>query len=62
MRIDFAADTAVTEADEQQGIVLLKNSDAILPLSPAVGRLALIGGHADRGVLSGGGSSTVFPV
>jgi beta-glucosidase len=59
--IDIAADTAVAEADEQQGIVLLKNADSILPLSPALERLALIGGHADRGVISGGGSSTVFP-
>ncbi|MGH8149068.1 MAG: glycoside hydrolase family 3 C-terminal domain-containing protein [Steroidobacteraceae bacterium] len=60
--IDFAADRAVAEADEQQAIVLLQNASAILPLSPTVGRLALIGGHADRGVISGGGSATVYPV
>ncbi len=60
--IDFAADKAVAEADEEEAIVLLKNSGAILPLPPTVRRLALIGGHADRGVIAGGGSSTVFPV
>ncbi len=60
--IDFTADQAVAEADEQQGIVLLKNAAGILPLARTVRRVAVIGGHADRGVLSGGGSSTVFPV
>jgi beta-glucosidase len=60
--IDFAADTRVAEADEAQGIVLLKNAGAILPLARTTRRLLVIGGHADRGVISGGGSSTVFPV
>lgn len=60
--IDFAADDAVAEADEAQGIVLLKNAAGVLPLKRTVGRLLLIGGHADRGVLSGGGSSGVYPV
>jgi len=60
--IDFAADRRVAEADEGQAIVLLKNARAILPLARSVRQLLIIGGHADRGVLSGGGSSTVFPV
>jgi beta-glucosidase len=60
--IDFTADRQVAEADEEQGIVLLKNAHDILPLARSVRRLLIIGGHADRGVLSGGGSSTVFPV
>ncbi|MGH8298774.1 MAG: glycoside hydrolase family 3 C-terminal domain-containing protein [Steroidobacteraceae bacterium] len=60
--IDFAADERVAEADEEQGIVLLKNADGTLPLTRSVKQLVVIGGHADRGVLSGGGSSTVFPV
>jgi beta-glucosidase len=59
--IDFAADEQVSAADEAQGIVLLKNSDGILPLPRSVTRLLVIGGHADRGVISGGGSSTVSP-
>lgn len=60
--IDFAADAKVSEADEAQGIVLLKNAGAILPLRRTMTRLLVVGGHADRGVISGGGSSTVFPV
>ncbi len=61
-RIEFGADRRVAEADEAQGIVLLKNAGGILPLARTVKRLVVIGGHADRGVMSGGGSSTVFPV
>ena len=60
--IDFPADTRVAEADEEQGIVLLKNADGVLPLPRTMQELLVIGGHADRGVLAGGGSSTVFPV
>lgn len=59
--IDFVADRQVAEADEAQGIVLLKN-EGVLPLERTVRRLLVIGGRADRGVLSGGGSSSVFPV
>ena len=40
--------------------MLLKN-DRMLPLSKDVRRMAVIGAHADRGVLSGGGSSQVVP-
>jgi beta-glucosidase len=44
----------------QESIVLLKNDGAALPLSAATGRkIAIIGGHADLGVLSGGGSAQV---
>ncbi|MGH8289375.1 MAG: glycoside hydrolase family 3 C-terminal domain-containing protein [Steroidobacteraceae bacterium] len=60
--IDFAADRRVAEADEEESIVLLKNAHGILPLARSVQQLLIIGGHADRGVLSGGGSSTVFPL
>jgi beta-glucosidase len=43
----------------EESIVLLKNSSGILPLSPSVRSIALIGSHADAGVLSGGGSAQV---
>jgi beta-glucosidase len=44
----------------EEGLVLLENTGAILPLSAAkVRSIALIGGHADVGVLSGGGSAQV---
>jgi beta-glucosidase len=59
--IDDAADAKVAEAVEDQGAVLLKNA-GLLPLSPAASRIVVIGGHADVGVLSGGGSSQVIPV
>lgn len=45
----------------EKSIVLLKNRDNVLPLSGQVHSVALIGGHADVGVLSGGGSGQVDP-
>jgi beta-glucosidase len=51
-------DDAEHIADES--IVLLKNAEHILPLSAAsVRSIAIIGSHADVGVLSGGGSAQV---
>ncbi|WP_348269164.1 glycoside hydrolase family 3 C-terminal domain-containing protein [Edaphobacter paludis] len=45
---------------EEESIVLLKNSGNILPLkASAATSIALIGSHADVGVLSGGGSAQV---
>jgi beta-glucosidase len=44
----------------EESIVLLKNSGGVLPLkASASGSIALIGSHADVGVLSGGGSAQV---
>lgn len=59
--IDFAANRAITQAASEAGIVLLKNEGGILPLASSARRIAIIGGHADKGVLSGGGSSQVYP-
>ena len=59
--IDFAAHAAISRADAEEGLVLLQNARALLPLSPAVTSIAIIGGHADKGVLAGGGSSLVYP-
>jgi beta-glucosidase len=56
--IDFAADRKVAQRAEEAGAVLLRNRDALLPLS-AMQSVAVIGGHADKGVLTGGGSSAV---
>jgi beta-glucosidase len=58
--IDYAADEAVSQADAEQGIVLLKNEGNLLPLTNAR-RIVVIGGHADKGVLAGSGSSLVYP-
>jgi beta-glucosidase len=60
--IDFAKNGAVSRATAEEGIVLLKNDNKVLPLSKDVKTIAIIGGHADVGVLSGGGSSQVYPV
>ncbi|WP_409267126.1 glycoside hydrolase family 3 C-terminal domain-containing protein [Massilia sp. BHUDP2] len=60
--IDFAANGAVSRQTAEEGMVLLKNEGRILPLAKTVRTIAVIGGHADAGVLSGGGSSQVYPV
>jgi beta-glucosidase len=47
---------------EEQSIVLLKNEKSQLPLDAAkVRRIAVIGPHADVGMISGGGSAQVDP-
>ena len=46
---------------EEESIVLLRNVGAVLPLQREVKSIALIGSHADVGVLSGGGSAQVDP-
>ena len=43
----------------EESIVLLKNERAMLPLTSAVKSIVVIGGHADVGVMSGGGSAQV---
>ena len=58
----LAAHAKVTQADAEESIVLLQNNGGVLPLSTTVKSIAVIGGHADKGVLAGGGSSLVYPV
>jgi beta-glucosidase len=60
-QIDFPAHAGVTRSAAEQSIVLLKN-DGLLPLKSSLKSIAIIGGHADKGVLSGGGSSQVYPI
>ncbi|MCJ2184789.1 glycoside hydrolase family 3 C-terminal domain-containing protein [Novosphingobium sp. 1949] len=57
--IDFDAHAKVAEETARQGIVLLRNAGNALPLARRAQRIALIGGYASKGVLSGGGSSQV---
>ena len=59
--VDATANLAVAQAVAEQGTVLLKN-DGELPLPPGLGSIAVIGPHADVGVLSGGGSADVIPI
>jgi len=52
----------VAQKVEEKGAVLLKNEGSLLPLDAASTKsIAVIGGHADVGVMSGGGSSQVSP-
>jgi beta-glucosidase len=60
--IDYQAHADITRADAEGAMVLLKNERQLLPLRPGLKSIALIGSHADVGVLSGGGSSQVYPV
>ena len=60
--IDFAKNGAVSRQTAEEGMVLLKNDNKVLPLAKSVRTIAVIGGHADAGVLAGGGSSLVYPV
>ena len=60
--IDFVAHAQVAKMAASRGIVLLKNEGQLLPLDPKMRHLLLVGGHADIGVLSGGGSSQVVPL
>ena len=47
---------------EEQAIVLLKNEKSQLPLDPSkIRSIAVIGPHADVGMISGGGSAQVDP-
>jgi beta-glucosidase len=59
--LDIAAGRAAARKVEEQGIVLLRNENGLLPLLTTAKSIAVIGGHADMGVISGGGSSQVAP-
>jgi beta-glucosidase len=53
----------VAQRVAEQSIVLLRNTNGQLPLAAArVKTIAVIGSHADVGVLSGGGSAQVDPM
>ncbi len=59
---DYAAHAQVAQRAAEAGIVLLKNAGNILPIARTAKKVVLIGGGADVGVLSGGGSSQVRSV
>jgi beta-glucosidase len=53
----------VAQRVEEKSIVLLKNNPTVLPIDPSrVHSIAIIGGHADVGMISGGGSAQVDPM
>ena len=52
----------IAQGIAEKSIVLLKNNGDVLPLNPSGLRsVVVIGGHADKGVLTGGGSAQVDP-
>lgn len=67
--VDFPVEKKVVDVEHgfkvaqqlaEKSIVLLQNKNGVLPLDPAKQQtIAVIGGHADVGVLSGGGSAQV---
>jgi len=52
---------AIAQKIAEKSIVLLKNEKNVLPLPANIHSIVLIGGHADVGVPSGGGSAQVDP-
>ena len=58
--IDYSKGAAVSLEAARAGVVLLKNG-GLLPIAPTAKSILVIGGRADFGVLSGGGSSQVTP-
>ena len=60
--VDVQGGFDVAQRIEESGIVLLKNEEAQLPLDVSkVHSIAVIGPHADVGMISGGGSAQVDP-
>jgi beta-glucosidase len=60
--VDVFAGFEVAQRVAEQGTILLKNAQGQLPLSASrLHSIAVIGSHADVGVLSGGGSAQVDP-
>ncbi|WFU12876.1 beta-glucosidase (plasmid) [Rhizobium sp. CB3090] len=59
--IDYDGHRKIAQRAAEAGIVLLRNENAALPIAKGKRRLLVVGRHADLGVLSGGGSSSVTP-
>jgi beta-glucosidase len=60
--IDLDAHAKDARQVAEQAIVVLRNEHATLPIARGAKRIAVIGGYAEAGVISGGGSSLVNPV
>jgi beta-glucosidase len=60
--VDVEGGFEIARKIAEQSIVLLRNENAQLPLDAArIHSIAVIGGHADVGMVSGGGSAQVDP-
>lgn len=61
-REDNRAETrALIREAGSQGLTLLKNEDAILPINPKTAKVAVIGPNASRAIAGGGGSASLNP-
>lgn len=64
-QVDKVAGNAMAQRAAAQSMVLLKNGSAsangALPLPKTIRSIAVIGGHADVGVMHGGGSASILP-
>jgi len=58
---DVESGYRIAQEIAEKSIVLLKNQNHVLPISTSVRTAAVIGGHADVAVPSGGGSAQVDP-
>jgi beta-glucosidase len=56
---DVESGNALAQSIAEKSIVLLKNERKVLPLAAGLHSVVLIGGHADKGVITGGGSAQV---
>ncbi|HKF46961.1 MAG TPA: glycoside hydrolase family 3 C-terminal domain-containing protein [Terracidiphilus sp.] len=56
---DIEAGLELAQRIAEGSIVLLKNDHNVLPLASSARSIVLIGGHADKGVITGGGSAQV---
>ncbi|KIK31633.1 glycoside hydrolase family 3 protein [Suillus luteus UH-Slu-Lm8-n1] len=60
--VESAEDTALMRKVAAESIVLLKNTNGLLPLNPnKIKTIAIVGGNAKAVVLSGGGSAALKP-
>src|SRR6478609_1818844 len=57
--IDFKQNKLIAQKAAEESLVLLKNGNHVLPLKAH--SIVVIGSHADKGVLSGSGSTEVYP-
>jgi beta-glucosidase len=60
--VDMAKHKEIALETARQGIVLLKNNGALPLATDKPLKIAVIGGHAHKGVISGTGSGAVLPV
>jgi beta-glucosidase len=60
--VDVESGFEIARRQAEQSMVLLKNKNSVLPLDARkIRSIAIIGAHADTGMISGGGSAQVDP-